>query len=360
MELQIEKLNGKREKLAEKLPLSVPFSISVTTANVCNLKCEFCAISDAAHKKNKAFLEMDTYKKFIDSLSECRWHLKQLVLVGLGEPLLNRDIVNFVKYAKERNVADKVHIVTNATLLTSDITDKLVDAGIDVLRVSVNGMSGKDYKKYTGVEIDFEELKNNIEYFNKHKKNAKIYVKIMDYMLGCQEREDEFYRTFDPICDVANVEYLTQMSTAIDYSNVADVNENRGLKGFESTDVFACPLPFYHIYFNAEGTISACCVAGPWSTPPALQMGDINEMSIDEIWHGKKFRDFHLRMLNEGRLKADIACKECKAYMSYVYPEDNIDNYLDDIIGRMTSDECCNRNQIWKSGQRKTTGCYTD
>ena len=33
----IENLNGKRQLLAEKLPLKVPFSISVTTANVCNL-----------------------------------------------------------------------------------------------------------------------------------------------------------------------------------------------------------------------------------------------------------------------------------------------------------------------------------
>jgi len=336
MEFNIEKLNGKRQPLAERLPLKIPFSISVTTANVCNLRCEFCAISEKEHKRNKSFLDWETFKLAMDSLISCKWHLKQIVLVGLGEPLLNKEIVNFVKYIKENNIADKVHIVTNGVLLKKELTDNLLDAGLDILRVSLNGLSSDDYKKYTEVPIDFDNLVENLAYFYKKSreyKNVKSYIKIMDYQIADETKKEKFYKVFDPICDSINIEYLTEMSTTLDYSTVDNqLNKDKGLKGFETVQTEICPLPFYHIYLNAEGTISACCVAGPWYTPPALEMGDLHKQSIDEIWNGDGFKQLFINMLEKGKNGASDICKKCKAYRSYIYPEDKIDEQKDRIL----------------------------
>lgn len=333
----IEKLNGKRQFLAEKLPLKIPFSISITTANVCNLKCEFCAISEKDRKRNKSFLDYETFKLAMDSLISCKWHLKQIVLVGLGEPLLNKNIVDFVSYIKKNNIADKVHIVTNGVLLTHEMTDKLLNAGLDVLRVSVNGISAIDYEKYTGVKINFEQLLDNLEYFHKQSlkmSDVKSYVKIMDYQIETDEKKRLFKELFESRCDVINIEYLTEMSTTMDYSD-KHLNKSKGLKGFNTVRTDVCPLPFYHIYLNAEGTISACCVAGPWYTPPALQMGDLHTQSIDEIWNGKNFYDFFCRMLEGGKNNAHEICKKCKAMSSYIYPEDVIDSDKERILNEL-------------------------
>ena len=335
-ELVIEKLNGKREGLQAKLPLKMPYSISVTTANVCNLKCEFCDCSKKNRKMNKAFLSMDTFKLAIDSIKDVNWKLKQMVLVGLGEPLLNKNIVDFVKYIKEKKVADKVHIVTNGVLLTQEMSDNLINAGVDILRISINGLSDEDYEKYTGTKIDFSELVHNITYFYNHKKeNMKVYVKIMNYMVEEQERVLEFHKIFDEIADVVNIEQLTEMSESIDYSEVGKLDYNVGLKGFKTVETEICPLSFYHIYLNAEGTISACCVAGPWRTPPALIMGDLYKESIKEIWNGKNFREFWIRMLEKGKDFAHPTCKECRAYKTYIYPEDIIDEERERILNEL-------------------------
>lgn len=233
----IENLNGKRQLLAEKLPLKVPFSISVTTANVCNLKCEFCAISEAGRKKNKSFLDIETFELAMSSLLRCKWHLKQIVLVGLGEPLLNKNIVYFVKYIKENNISDKVHIVTNAVPLNKILSDSLIDANLDICRISINGLSSDDYLKYTGVKIDFDNLVNNIAYLYKNKNsNLQIYIKIMDYMVDTDKKKELFYKIFKDICDVINIEYVTEMSTTLDYSNVTDKTSQKGLKGFRKRD----------------------------------------------------------------------------------------------------------------------------
>lgn len=328
----LEKINGKRTLLKKQLPLKQPFSMSITVSNVCNLKCEFCDISRKDHKKNKAFLEFNVLKRCVDSMVKANWHLKQIVLVGLGEPLLNKNIVQYVKYIKDSNVTDKIHLVTNGTLLPYEISDRLIEAGVDVLRISINGLSAEDYMKYTGVKIDFDKIVDGIKYFYEHKKeNTRIYIKIMDYMVDTPEKLERFNKIFTPISDVTNIEYLTQMSTSIDYENHWNINDKKGLKGFDTHKTNICPLSFYHTYLNAEGTISACCIAGPWYTPPALVMGDLHRQEIDEIWNGEKFRNFWLKMLREGKDCADPVCKKCKAYMSYIYPEDVIDDEAERI-----------------------------
>lgn len=335
---RMEKINGVRLPLAERLPLEQPFSISVTTANVCNLSCEYCAISEKGRKRNKAFLDKETFMLFVKRLEEAQWHLKQIVLVGLGEPLLNKHIVDFVRVLKEKKLADKIHIVSNGVLLTHEMTDQLLAAGLDVLRISLNGLDDDDYQKYTGTKISVCELKENLTYFHKAagiKGKTKLYIKIMDYMTDTADRRQQFYEDYTPIGDIVNIEYLTEMSSSLDYSNVSESVMQKGLKGFEVTDALRCPLPFYHIYLNAEGTISGCCVAGPWSVPPALQFGDLKHMGLDEIWNGKEFRAFLLRMLEYGVAGAAEACKACKAYKSYIYPEDQIDDESSKIAQRL-------------------------
>ena len=331
--MSIEQLNGKRLPLGKNLPLEVPYSISVTTANICNLKCEYCAISEKDRKRNKSLMDYETFCMAVDSMVKDSWHLKQIVLVGLGEPLINPDIVKLVSYAKEKNIADKIHIVTNGILLTHEMSDRLLDAGIDVIRISVNGLSDDDYFKYSGKRIDYQELLTNIRYLHDRKPDhVKIYSKIMDYMVSNEKRKKKFEEDWGSVSDVTNIEYLTYMSTSIDYDGqISTVSKQKGLKGFNIPETNICPLPFYHIYLNAEGTISACCVAGPWSSPPALEMGDLHKMSIKEIWEGPKFREFMLRMLEKGKNSADPVCKDCKAYKSYIYPEDVIDDNVERI-----------------------------
>jgi len=327
-------INDTRKPLAARLPLECPLSISVTTANVCNLKCEFCAISNKEHKRNKSFMELNDYKILINRIVESKWHLKQLVLVGLGEPLLNKNIVDFVKIAKSTNKIDKVHIVTNGTLLTHELSDKLIEAGIDVIRVSINGLSKEDYLKYTGVDVDFDELIDNLSYFYNHKnENTKLYIKIMDYQI--ENKEHIFEKIFKNISDVINVEYLTEMDVTKDYDEITNEYSKKGLKGFEKVDTKICPLPFYHIYCNADATISACCVAGPWYTPPALIIGDLHSDKLSDIWKSKSFNKFLIAMLEYGKNAADPVCSKCKAYLSYIYPEDVLDGKTQNIIKQL-------------------------
>lgn len=54
----------------------------------------------------------------------------------MGEPLLNKNIVNYIKIAKENG--HKVGLTTNATLLSSELSKQLIDSGLDKIIFSVN------------------------------------------------------------------------------------------------------------------------------------------------------------------------------------------------------------------------------
>ena len=66
-------------------------------------------------------------------------------------------------------------------------------------------------------------------------------------------------------------------------------------------------------------------------------MGDLHKQTIKEIWEGKEFHDFWLRMLRYGKDYAAQECRECKAYKSYIYPEDKIDDEAERIIADIES-----------------------
>ncbi len=335
--LQIEKILGKRERLAPRLPIMKPIAINASVANVCNLKCEFCSNADKNFKHNKSFIDLKTMKSFVDNLAYHSVKLKVLTLAGTGEPLLHKDIVKMVSYISEGKITESIDIITNATLLNEQLSRELSEAGLGTLRISINGLSDEEYEKYTGRKIDYESLRNSIEYFYKHKGNTRVYIKIMSYMVNTEERRLKYESDFKNICDVLNIENVFQLSNDINYSEMV-VHNGTNMKGGEQVQAEICPLPFYQCYLNADGTISACCEAGAWHTPPMLIMGNIEKESINDIWNGEKMNKLRVSLLRNENIGI---CRNCSFFRNNIYKEDVLDydceNLLEIYLGMLNN-----------------------
>lgn len=61
----------------------------------------------------------------------------RITLVGLGEPLLQPDIIYFVKIATSSK--SRVALVTNASKLNRTMSDKSITAGLDSISFSIDG-----------------------------------------------------------------------------------------------------------------------------------------------------------------------------------------------------------------------------
>ncbi len=128
-----------RQRLTDILPLNSPFTIYIEPTRVCNIKCFYCIHStrdeeNSEFKKlnyEKKHMSMGDFEKVLDQLSTFPSNsLKRIVFSGLGEPLANPLLPDFIKMVVDAKIADRIEIITNGLLLNGELSDKLIDVGI--------------------------------------------------------------------------------------------------------------------------------------------------------------------------------------------------------------------------------------
>lgn len=315
---------GQRTFLADVLPLQTPFLIQIFPFYGCNLHCEYCLHSLPLMKRGnisqEKMMSWDLYKKCIDDIGAFPGKVKMLRFAGIGEPLLHKDISRMVQYAVACKVVERVDIVTNGLALNYELTDELVNSGLSMLRISINGLSSEEYLKHTGVSIDFDSFIDQIKYFYLHRGTTKVYIKIIDYLLQKPGNKQKFFEIFNNMCDEIAIECLTP--SVQDFNMDKNVRTNELSKTQGNTPIIEtniCPQPFYMMQINPDGMIVPCC-----SMEYPDYIGNASEMSVVDIWNSKKFNVFRFNMLS-GVEQVNNVCKKCSLYQYGIYKEDILD-----------------------------------
>jgi radical SAM protein with 4Fe4S-binding SPASM domain len=323
---------GARTPLADVLPLKTPFVVQVFPIYACNFTCEYCF--HAVPKKERGFvsdwpvMKFDLYKKCIDELALFGDQLKVLRFVGMGEPLLHKNIAEMIAYAVTKKVALRVELLTNGSLLTRRISDALIAAGLSRLVVSLQGISKEKYRQISKVDIDFENFVANIEYFYKHKTNTHVYIKIVDYALDGNDTEQKFYGIFGDICDSIAIENAVPIMPGVDYEKVLKNPGGSATQfGLPVSSIEVCPQAFFTMQINPDGKVVPCYQI----TYPAI-MGDANHQSMQEIWNGVGYRSFRRAML-DGRDMANAVCAKCNFIKYRSFAEDDLQEVAERLKG---------------------------
>lgn len=313
-----------RKKLADMVPLDTPLGVDFHPSTYCNIKCIFCMHSSDNpcydFVKNK-FLDFEVFKKAINEMRQFPQRIKAIHFCGLGEPLMNKNISEMIKYAKESKVAEKIDINTNGILLNKDISNSLIKAEVDFIRISVNGLSAEDFKEYTGVNVDFEKYVENIRYLYENRGKTKIYIKIMDFMVNTDPKKDFFFETFEPICDSINVENYNECFLDTKGKNKLK-DSNLSQRGESLSGQKCCSQPFFKMEILSDGSVLPCAEA---RVP--LVVGNIKNDSLLNLWNSKILNEFRLKML-DGFEQAHKICSECTFLKVCNFSSDNIDSEI--------------------------------
>jgi radical SAM protein with 4Fe4S-binding SPASM domain len=135
-----------------------PTRIHIESTNVCNLDCLFCPYG--RQTRQKGYIGLELFKKIIE---ECQGHEVRLWLHFLGEPLLNRDLPAMVAFAKARHIP-QVGFSTNGFFLTRELGEKLIQAGLDRLECSVDGVDPVSYQ-HLRRSREFQRVVTNLQGF---------------------------------------------------------------------------------------------------------------------------------------------------------------------------------------------------
>jgi radical SAM protein with 4Fe4S-binding SPASM domain len=314
---------GKRTRLAEVLPLDTPFVVQIFPVYACNFKCGYCIFSVDKAKRHfisdKTVMDFNLFKKCMDDTARFPNKVKVLRFVGIGEPLLHKNIADMVEYAVSKGVANIVEIVTNGSLLTHAMTDSLISAGLSRLVVSLQGTSKDKYREVCGTNIEFDDLVENLQYFFNNKGSAQMYLKIVDCALDGKEDEQKFYDIFGDICDTIAIEHAVPIHSGVDFENVLkDKDMSLTQFGLPVSEVQICPQPFFTMQINPDGKVVPCYQI----SYPAI-MGDNNHQTMQEIWNGEAYRTFRRAML-DGRDRVNGVCRKCNFIHYRLFPEDDL------------------------------------
>lgn len=325
----------KREELYKKLPLSTPYSVHMFVSYYCNFRCNYClhSLSDLQlEKKNfqRQFMDLSLYKKAIDDIGLFGQKLKALIFAGHGEPLLHRDIALMIAYAKERNIADRVEIVTNGSLLTPALSEQLIAAGLDRLRISVQGITAEKYKSVMGRKFDFAGFIRNIAYFYQHKTHTEVYCKIIDIALDGNAEQEKFQEIFQPIADEVAVEYAIPFVREVDYDKVKG-SFDCSKQGNAVTKGKVCSMPFYLLAVTPNGDVVPCC-----STDVPLVYGNVGEICLPEIWRSEMAKGF-CRMQLLGNRKQHPVCSVCSVPQFGLQQGDYLDMWAGELLEKYKS-----------------------
>jgi len=314
---------GKRTVLAEVLPLDTPILVQIFPIYACNFTCKYCVFSIPRNKRSfisdKIVMDFDLFKKCIDELAVFPSKAKTLRFVGMGEPLLHKKIAAMVKYAVLKDVANKVEILTNGSLLTPKLSDALISADLSRLVISIQGTTAKKYQEISKVNIDFEKFVKNIKYFFDYKDKTKVHIKIVDIALDDKNDEKRFYEIFEDVCDTIGIEHASPIFPGVKYNRVLKDSSFTQF-GLKVSEIQVCPQPFFTLQINPDGKVVPCYSV----TYPAI-MGDCNKQSLSEIWNGKKYQQFRRKML-DGAKNVCKLCANCKIIKHRLFPEDILDN----------------------------------
>ena len=182
----------------------------------CNMYCKHCLFYENTKIEKAKELTTEEVYKIIDNLSKEK-KLNAIWLSG-GEPLLRKDIIEICKYISNYNIEPSLS--TNGILLTPKKIEKLSDAGVKYVHLSIDGAKPTTHDKLRGVDGSFDKL-----------------MKVLDYLKNSSIRRGASFmvteESIDEIEDVIDIAVKKQLSV-ISFYLVAKLG--RGAKNFNEDE----------------------------------------------------------------------------------------------------------------------------
>lgn len=239
--------------------------------------------------------------------------IEKLTLTGLGETLQDRFLVERIRYA--RRVLPKgvsIDLYTAGGLLRPKMTDALIDAGLDVLYISLNAVSREkrleimkvdDFDQvvsYTRYAIDAFDLRAAAEGLPlTNRKTRRVIVKgIASKDLMEVGEHEQFQEQWQGDWDKGGAAYLH-----LEGNWAGSVGAKMRTRPRN-----ACSRALSQIMVLWTGEVSLCC----FDAEGAVLLGDLRTQTLREIYGGQPalgIREAHM----EGRRGELPLCATCTA-----------------------------------------------
>lgn len=144
------------------LPRSRPYQANIDLSNACTLRCPYCPTGVREFGRKPGFIDPAQVAELLDGFGE---FLYVAYLFSWGEPLMHPKVAEIVSMVHARGVM--TDISTHFSLKNASMLEAVCDAGLDHLKLSIDGATQEVYQKYrVGGKLDrvIENIRRVVEY----------------------------------------------------------------------------------------------------------------------------------------------------------------------------------------------------
>lgn len=158
------------------------------STNRCNLKCSHCyhnAEGNSSHFANPFEMMLDDVRSMLEDLinTSNKWHMTPQLNISGGEPLMREDLYQILKLIKRKKIACK--LLTNGTLITSEVARDLYSLGIRALQISLDGAKNR-HNKLRGADFAYDKAIEGIE------NSSNVGIKVNVSMTALKSNTSDF------------------------------------------------------------------------------------------------------------------------------------------------------------------------
>jgi radical SAM protein with 4Fe4S-binding SPASM domain len=281
----------------ERVP-ALPVEYIVETTAKCNLYCPMCPRE--THKQPKEDMTDAIFERLVQGAAHTGEHM---MLIGLGEPLMDRKIFDRIEYCERHSISTLLS--TNGTLLTEKGANALLKTRLAHLTLSFDGASKETFEHYRK-GARFEKVRDNFVRFArmKHESGSKMQVVVQFVRMPGNAHEVEEFRDFWNA-----VPGVDQVRVKEDETNLV---QPEGRHARSSTEQSGSSRPCHYLwrgamYVKHDGRVFPCCQSYMLDGQP---VGDLRDSDLEEIFNSEEMR--RLRRLHAAGRAGEIdMCARC-------------------------------------------------
>jgi len=271
-----------------------PRQIRLDTINQCNAKCIPCHYHFQTRRRGKMSMKLLT--KILDELKGWPKPLGEIVPVNFGELILLKNWYKVLRLIEERLPQTRIALPTNGSLLDDDTVRKLASIGtLKWFNFSVNAFFGETYEAFTGLKAEtIDKMKVAIVLLHRMRPDITTCASmIFDTNFQTEMERDLFTQFWKPLTSVVSINPAAYCNSPLEKPLIPTKT--------------ACRSIFDGLTILYDGkVVTGCC----FDASGVLEIGDVNNQALLEIWRGEKLRQL-CELHNEGRRGEIELCSRC-------------------------------------------------
>lgn len=282
--------------------IDFPIELGLELAAACNLKCVMCPVPTTSRPAQ--LMDPMLASAVIDELAGQRGFV--LLPQGFGETMLHPRWAELVGDAAARGVRPIV-MLTNATLLGEANRERLLALEVDVLVVSIDGVTPETYASVR-VGGRLEKVEANVLGLLQAR-GARRRPKLVLRIIRMQETAaeiDAFFERWRPHLGPDDEIHINE------YNDWTGKVEDLSVDGLRAAPPARspCRMLWRNLSVHADGKVSACCL----DSEDELVVGDLTRGdTLAGIWNGERLA--HLRRIHlDGRFDQLPICARCTSW----------------------------------------------